>query len=220
MSAIAGVLILNARVIVGEFGTDGASVMILDELDSGVGSRLGGPVGQMLRRMSASSSTSAAAQIICVSHLPQVKCPHQLSSISFFTISALEHLFDCRVLTRAHSHACLFLFLALPEMLVPGEISDQIVLELGCQCEVTGPLSPVAGCCPGGAPCCCTQGDGCRWARADALCSFDRGGGASGGSGCHVGSGHHRGPPNVAGCVCVTLFVCSCNQSEPLPLSV
>ncbi|BDA41836.1 DNA repair protein RecN [Coccomyxa sp. Obi] len=56
----------------GEFGMDGASVMILDELDSGVGSRLGGPVGQMLRRMSASNSTSAAAQIICVSHLPQV----------------------------------------------------------------------------------------------------------------------------------------------------
>ncbi|EIE25588.1 P-loop containing nucleoside triphosphate hydrolase protein [Coccomyxa subellipsoidea C-169] len=56
----------------GDFGTDGASVMILDELDSGVGSRLGGPVGQMLRRMSDSSGTSAASQIICVSHLPQV----------------------------------------------------------------------------------------------------------------------------------------------------
>jgi hypothetical protein len=46
--------------------------MILDELDSGVGSRLGGPVGQLLRRMSARGSASAASQIICVSHLPQV----------------------------------------------------------------------------------------------------------------------------------------------------
>lgn len=52
---------------------DGASVMVLDELDSGVGSRLGGPVGQMLRRMSAAGNTSAASQIICVSHLPQVE---------------------------------------------------------------------------------------------------------------------------------------------------
>lgn len=59
----------------GDFGTDRASVMILDELDSGVGSRLGGPVGQMLRRMSDSSGASAASQIICVSHLPQVP-PH------------------------------------------------------------------------------------------------------------------------------------------------
>lgn len=80
--------------LVGEFGTDGASVMILDELDSGVGSRLGGPVGQMLRRMSASSSTSAAAQIICVSHLPQVRIP----SSSSFPIRGVEHLFDSQVL--------------------------------------------------------------------------------------------------------------------------
>lgn len=56
----------------GDFGAEGASVMILDELDSGVGSRLGGPIGQMLRRMSDSSATAAASQIICVSHLPQV----------------------------------------------------------------------------------------------------------------------------------------------------
>ncbi|CAL8460865.1 g396 [Coccomyxa elongata] len=79
----------------GEFGTDGASVMILDELDSGVGSRLGGPVGQMLRRMSASSSTSAAAQIICVSHLPQVAAQAEHHVVVRKAVDA-----DGRALTR------------------------------------------------------------------------------------------------------------------------
>ena len=47
---------------------------MLDELDSGVGGRLGQPVAQMLRRMAAPGS-GAASQILCVSHLPQVRPP-------------------------------------------------------------------------------------------------------------------------------------------------
>lgn len=56
---------------------DGLSsqMMILDELDSGVGGRLGSAVGQLLRNMveqGPSSSSPTASQILCVSHLPQV----------------------------------------------------------------------------------------------------------------------------------------------------
>ena len=56
--------------------------MILDELDSGVGSRLGQPVAAMLRRMTAAPAGSGAGhgtatQILCVSHIPQV---HDLQS--------------------------------------------------------------------------------------------------------------------------------------------
>ena len=49
-------------------GASGAQIMVLDELDSGVGGRLGAPVARLLRRM----SPGAASQILCVSHLPQV----------------------------------------------------------------------------------------------------------------------------------------------------
>ena len=53
----------------------GAPIMVLDELDSGVGGRLGGAVGALLRRMTLSSGNGkgAAAQVLCVSHLPQVR---------------------------------------------------------------------------------------------------------------------------------------------------
>lgn len=58
-------------------GGDGAGVdsqiMILDEIDSGVGSRLGQPIGRILRRM-AGASGEQAGQILCVSHLPQASC--------------------------------------------------------------------------------------------------------------------------------------------------
>ena len=52
----------------------GAQVLILDELDSGVGGRLGAAVGQLLRAMvrGRNSARPPASQIICVSHLPQV----------------------------------------------------------------------------------------------------------------------------------------------------
>lgn len=45
--------------------------MILDELDSGIGARLGSAVGSILRRMTARPH-GPNAQIICVTHLPQV----------------------------------------------------------------------------------------------------------------------------------------------------
>lgn len=50
----------------------GSPILVLDELDSGVGARLGQPVGKMLARMAASGSTGPA-QILCISHLPQVR---------------------------------------------------------------------------------------------------------------------------------------------------
>jgi DNA repair ATPase RecN len=55
----------------------GAPILILDEIDSGVGSRLGQPIGRILRRMAgapaaANPAAAAAAQVLCVSHLPQV----------------------------------------------------------------------------------------------------------------------------------------------------
>ena len=47
--------------------------MVLDELDSGVGARLGKAVGQLLRSLTANPSIlSSPGQILCVSHLPQV----------------------------------------------------------------------------------------------------------------------------------------------------
>lgn len=48
----------------------GSQIMILDEIDSGVGARLGQPIGRILRRM-AGASGERASQILCVSHLPQ-----------------------------------------------------------------------------------------------------------------------------------------------------
>lgn len=53
-----------------EEGMGGQPIMVLDEIDSGVGSRLGAPIAQMLRRMAGPGGT--AEQILCVSHLPQV----------------------------------------------------------------------------------------------------------------------------------------------------
>lgn len=61
-----------------------ASIVVLDEIDSSVGSRLGQPIGRILRRMatgttSGTNNTSSQlqgqkglAQVLCVSHLPQV----------------------------------------------------------------------------------------------------------------------------------------------------
>lgn len=47
------------------------SITIFDEIDSSIGSRLGMPVGRILRRMAGVQGTGAA-QVLCVSHLPQV----------------------------------------------------------------------------------------------------------------------------------------------------
>ena len=46
----------------------GSPLLVLDEIDSGVGSRLGQPVGRVLRQIAG----SAVGQVLCVSHLPQV----------------------------------------------------------------------------------------------------------------------------------------------------
>lgn len=48
-------------------------VMILDELDSGVGARLGTVMGRLLQRLAATS----VSQLICVTHLAQVCEPLQ-----------------------------------------------------------------------------------------------------------------------------------------------
>lgn len=47
------------------------SVLVLDELDTGVGGRLGRTVGRLLRNISTNHET-IRNQVICVSHLPQV----------------------------------------------------------------------------------------------------------------------------------------------------
>jgi hypothetical protein len=63
---------LGPQCCLGHAAELGTPIMILDELDSGVGARLGDAVGRMLRRMAAVSARGAAAsQILCVSHLPQ-----------------------------------------------------------------------------------------------------------------------------------------------------
>ena len=50
-------------------------LMVLDELDTGVGARLGKAVGSLLRGLSAQPLVkNSPGQILCVSHLPQV-CP-------------------------------------------------------------------------------------------------------------------------------------------------
>jgi len=64
-------------------GTSGSQVLILDEIDSGVGSRLGQPIGRILRRMAAPQGLRVG-QILCVSHLPQASTgtgciPHLLA---------------------------------------------------------------------------------------------------------------------------------------------
>ena len=48
--------------------------MIMDEIDSGLGSRLGTSVGRMLRSM-------ASSQILCISHLAQVRPLVRLHSL-------------------------------------------------------------------------------------------------------------------------------------------
>ena len=49
----------------------GMPVLILDELDSSIGARLGSAVGRILRKM-CTAPRPASGQIICVTHLPQV----------------------------------------------------------------------------------------------------------------------------------------------------
>ena len=48
--------------------TQEVPIMVLDELDSGVGARLGGVMGRLLQRMAATS----LSQLLCITHLPQV----------------------------------------------------------------------------------------------------------------------------------------------------
>jgi len=49
-----------------------APILVLDEIDSGIGSRLGASVGSLLRRMA--GGPGGAGQILCITHLPQVAC--------------------------------------------------------------------------------------------------------------------------------------------------
>lgn len=50
----------------------GSQILVLDEIDSGIGSRLGQPVGRILRRMAAPGGGLRVGQVLVVSHLPQV----------------------------------------------------------------------------------------------------------------------------------------------------
>jgi DNA repair protein RecN (Recombination protein N) len=46
-------------------------VLVLDELDAGVGSRLGAPIGRLLQRLVAGEQPTAS-QVLVVTHTPQV----------------------------------------------------------------------------------------------------------------------------------------------------
>lgn len=73
-AAAAGAGISPASSSSGADGGVGTSpVLVLDEIDSGIGSRLGQPVGRILRRMAAlGQGAGGGGQILCVTHLPQV----------------------------------------------------------------------------------------------------------------------------------------------------
>lgn len=58
-----------------------SQILVLDEIDSGIGSRLGQPVGRILRRMAAPSGGVSVGQILVVSHLPQVGLGACLASL-------------------------------------------------------------------------------------------------------------------------------------------
>ena len=82
----------------------GAPIMILDELDSGVGSRLGQPVAAMLRRMAApvsdaTGSPGTATQILCVSHIPQA-CTFALYWAECWTYIVLSLVTRCVLMSR------------------------------------------------------------------------------------------------------------------------
>jgi len=49
-----------------------SQILVLDEIDSGIGSRLGQPVGRVLGRMGAPGVGLCVGQILVVGHLPQV----------------------------------------------------------------------------------------------------------------------------------------------------
>ncbi len=93
----------------------GAPIMILDELDSGVGGRLGQPVAAMLRRMAAPVASAAggpgtATQILCVSHIPQVRAV-RLNMLSVRNVLSMCDIFmgshnRCIQLSRP-MHCCL-----------------------------------------------------------------------------------------------------------------
>ena len=69
----------------------GAPMMILDELDSGVGGRLGSTVGQLLKRLASSATSGTVSQVICVSHLPQVWLSLPVKTGSYQSHSILFH---------------------------------------------------------------------------------------------------------------------------------
>ena len=66
------VTVVRLVVHAGGFGRSGPPVMILDELDSGVGARLGTPIARLLSQMASAKHAGLTSQILCVSHLPQV----------------------------------------------------------------------------------------------------------------------------------------------------
>jgi DNA repair ATPase RecN len=55
----------------GDLAALSTPIMVLDEIDSGIGPRLGTSIGRMLYAM------SAGGQTLCVTHIPQVQCLHK-----------------------------------------------------------------------------------------------------------------------------------------------
>lgn len=63
-------------------------VLVLDELDAGVGSRLGAPIGRLLQRLVAGREPTAS-QVLVVTHTPQVSAVGCFFSNPYNPVSAL-----------------------------------------------------------------------------------------------------------------------------------
>ncbi|MFN0058350.1 MAG: DNA repair protein RecN [Planctomycetota bacterium] len=59
-------VLLALKAVIAE--VDGTRVLVFDEIDAGVGGRLGSILGQKLKRL------AARRQVLCVTHLPQIAC--------------------------------------------------------------------------------------------------------------------------------------------------
>jgi DNA repair protein RecN (Recombination protein N) len=51
---------------------DETPTLIFDEIDQGIGGRVGGTVGQKLRGLATASDDAIDRQVLCVTHLPQL----------------------------------------------------------------------------------------------------------------------------------------------------
>ena len=75
-------------------------MMILDELDSGVGARLGTPIARLLSQMASAKHAGLTSQIICISHLPQVCTLCSFRTLHGTVAAQLPHTLLCTAGSR------------------------------------------------------------------------------------------------------------------------